>query len=853
MRISKLVEIRDDVLKGEVLGWIRLRGIFENAREAYPDYIFSITFPSTDILNLLKAVDERLRGVRNQGLFEILGGYGTGKSHILVLLYHLFTNPDKSREWLSRHNIELSIPGNVKVMAFSLMDEPCKYLWEPIFKGLGKDTLLEKVTDEYQYPGTFLLKEALKDFELVVIIIDELGGWYKTLNGKEKDLNLAFLQVLAEVACEEKSNLLVFCALYGEEEDIMARLARVEPYRVNLTLSKDRPRIVLFRLISKVIDEEGVTKVIKSYIDHYSLSGIELPSGPQYESLMRELYPIHPALMDVLLEKYSSSPNYQNTRGVLCLLASVLAKKYQNTDLLLPSDIDMTESDLLELDRELVENAQKDADIVREPYAREVLNTILLHSFGEEKIRGATRDDIILGVLRPGININDIDMLVEELPHKAPHVWLRDGRYVIGRRENIVTLIHVRAANAIKRGEIDDALKIISERLKVDRSYYVYHTDERFRDAIKDDERLKVVVSLKHLTSDEINQFFWGKEWNRVILVVPKEGDITKDEDLLVIAQRLHLCRQYKKEVKGDDKKMVLQLEERDSDYLNERLTEKYGYWIKVLRREADGKIVYKPVPCDLKRVRDIVRGNYDVDVIKEEIVRSITGKESGCVLKDILDDFKRTFGKPIIVVHTDVENAVKSLYDEGKIVIQDGAKVWDGTRRLYGVSDSMKLILKEYYKPPKPVIRRVEKEKTVEGQRPTLMIEERKPGEIVTRAETKRREVIETRLAPPIRIETREHPTFFALATELERRIREGVIAQTITLKLRDLSFDDFNAFMDFLKKFSIRTPAVRELSLDLEIKGPMSKGEILKMLDELPVFRKGKVKAVVEVGDAA
>ena len=71
--------------------------------------------------------------------------------------------------------------------------------------------------------------------------------------------------------------------------------------------------------------------------------------------------------------------------------------------------------------------------------------------------------------------------------------------------------------------------------------------------------------------------------------------------------------------------------------------------------------------------------------------------------------------------------------------------------------------------------------------------------------------------------------------------------------MKLRDLSFDDFNAFMDFLKKFSIRTPAVRELSLDLEIKGPMSKGEILKMLDELPVFRKGKVKAVVEVGDAA
>ena len=56
----------------------------------------------------------------------------------------------------------------------------------------------------------------------------------------------------------------------------------------------------------------------------------------------------------------------------------------------------------------------------------------------------------------------------------------------------------------------------------------------------------------------------------------------------------------------------------------------------------------------------------------------------------------------------------------------------------------------------------------------------------------------------------------------------------------------------MEFLKKFSIKGPAVRGLSLDLEIKGPMGKREILRMLDDLPVFRKGKVRAIVEVGDA-
>ncbi|MEX2722651.1 MAG: hypothetical protein Q6367_002045, partial [Candidatus Freyarchaeota archaeon] len=45
-------------------------------------------------------------------------------------------------------------------------------------------------------------------------------------------------------------------------------------------------------------------------------------------------------------------------------LASVIAKKYENVDMILTSDIDMSEGDLLSLDRILTENAQKDAELI---------------------------------------------------------------------------------------------------------------------------------------------------------------------------------------------------------------------------------------------------------------------------------------------------------------------------------------------------------------------------------------------------------------------------------------------------------------------------------------------------------
>lgn len=841
MKISDIVRLRDEVVRGDVQGWDRLRGIFELGREADPQYIFGTTYPSAEIKSLLEAVSDKLRGASRKGFFAIMGGYGTGKSRILCLLYHLFKNQVIGREWLKNNGIKLDLPENATVLAFSLLDQPTSYLWEPIFKGLGREDLLKKIE---VFPGTSLLKEALADKELTVIIMDELESWCRGV--KDRINNLNFIQVLGEVACEEKSNVLVFCALYGEDGELMGRINRVDPYRVNLTLSRDRHRIILFRLIEDVVDRDGLSKIIGAYMKHYHGSEVEIVNPPSYERRMVELYPIHPELMDTLLTRYSSSVNYQNTRGVLCLLASVIAKVYQGIDLLLASDVDMSEPDLLSLDRVLTENAQKDADFIGRDDVRRLLNVILLYSFGEGKGVGASRNDIVLGSLRPGINVNDIDAVLVDLPNMAPHVWIRDDKYVIRHEANIVTLIQNKAIETISRGKIDDALQVIKARLKRELSYLIYHPNSEFSDVIEDDDRLKIVVSLKELSQSEINDFFRGKHFaNRLILYIPKRGDITRDEDLLVVAERIRLCDQYEKEVTGENKTLLERQRDRDNKTLRDKLSEIYGYWVRVTGFEKD-KINYRLVTCSLDEIRSTVRNSYDVETIRGEILRHLEGNEKGLRVEDIKYDFKTTPGKPIIIVDASFEEALKSLYNQNEIVVEYRGKYLRKPDTLPAFKDEMKIILAKYA----PSIEEVIEEEKL-GEKPAkAILEKQKPIEVFEKPKV---EAVTERIEEEkIKLETIETSTYtspYLLSTEVERKITENVRVKGITLEFSDASFSDIEALKSFISSLNIRRPKVSGVSLKLIIEGPLGKKETVELIDKLPpALGGGKVKAIIE-----
>jgi len=280
MKIVDVIKLTEEVLRGEIHGWDDLTGIFKKGKESDPDFIFETTYPTTEIKNLIAAINDKIKGVKRTGLYEIMGGYGTGKSRILCLIYHIFKNSEKAKMWLDSHGLSLEIPKKVNVIVLKLNYKPPNYLWQPIFEELGKENLLVEVTS---FPGVELLEKALPPDEYTVIILDEIESWYNGV--KDRANNLNFIQVLAEVACDKNSKLLVFCALYGENKEILARLGRVEPYRVNLTLSKDRPKVILHRLLKKV-DKNNAAKIVDKYMEHYRNSDVSIENLPAYRETM---------------------------------------------------------------------------------------------------------------------------------------------------------------------------------------------------------------------------------------------------------------------------------------------------------------------------------------------------------------------------------------------------------------------------------------------------------------------------------------------------------------------------------------------------------------------------------------
>jgi hypothetical protein len=841
LKMSVVVKLADEVLnsEGHIEGWDSLRGIFEHGKESDPQYVFGTTYPIVELKSLLEAVDAKLKGMRRTGFFEVLGGYGTGKSRILVFLWHLFMSRDLAKEWLKENAIAFDPPTDATVLAFNLLDSVPAYLWEPIFQGLGREDLIKRVE---VFPGYELLREALVGKGVVVIIMDELESWYKSV--RDKDANLNFLQVLAEIACDEKFKLLVFCSLYGETPDLLARLDRVKPYRVNLTLSEDRHKIVLFRLF-KSVDKGLASKIVSNYMKYYSESEVEVSDPPMYEERMTKLYPIHPELMKVLLTRYSSSPNYQNTRGVLCLLGSVVFKKFQEVDMLLTSDVDMSERELLSLDRVLTENAQKDAEEIGKEDAKKLLNVILLYSFGETRSAGASRDDVILGILRPGININDVDSLLSSLPSMASHVWLREDRYVIGREENVITVIQNKALENVSRGKIEDALALIKAKLRKDPSYVIYHPDERYRDPIEDDEKLKVVVSLKTLTQSEINEFYKGKEFaNRLIFYMPKSGDLTIDEDLLVVAERLRLCDQYEEEVSGENKMLLEDLRWKDDKLLKDKLSDVYGYWARVMGYEK-GEVKYRLIQCGLDAVKTTVKKSYDVETVRSEILKHLERREKGVRIEDIKYDFKTTPGKPILVVEEPFYEAVKTLYEQSEISIEHKGVYMRHPERLPPIKDDMKIVLIKYAPQPPERMKGPEEEGEPEAAipKPLSPIEAPKTREPVEKIEERPGVKLQT-------IETSEYTTPYNLSVEVERKIPEDAKVRQMRLDFSEASFKDVEALKTFITNLSYKRPKISNVSLTVVLEGPLHKKDITDFIDKFPSsLGGGKVKAVIEV----
>jgi len=67
LTIADATKLKKEVLSGEILGFVRLYKAMQEGPESSPERILSMTYPSSDIRNILAAIDQKLKGKRADG------------------------------------------------------------------------------------------------------------------------------------------------------------------------------------------------------------------------------------------------------------------------------------------------------------------------------------------------------------------------------------------------------------------------------------------------------------------------------------------------------------------------------------------------------------------------------------------------------------------------------------------------------------------------------------------------------------------------------------------------------------------------------------------------------------------
>lgn len=353
-----------------------------NGRELYrdADTFFAKTYFTQGLRTVARRVVEGLNGGGDgeNRVISLQTGFGGGKTHTLISLWHLARSgerlkADVARELLTTGAYQAPLLPNfaqARVAVFTnttnnvaegrqVPDGPRLHtLWGELAWQLGGPAAYELVraSDEERISpgGTFqqVLELVGAQHGPALLLLDELADYCVQAAGKVvggstlADQTISFMQALTEaVAAAPRAVLVVTLPASDTEVSTTAEagqiLSRLQG-RVGRVGADTQPvrddeifEVVRRRLFEKLGDEAVRLAVAGQYHDYYQTLFGDLP-GPAlqagYRRLMEKAYPFHPELIEVFRQRWASHHDFQRTRGALRLLAAILADLWQRRD-----------------------------------------------------------------------------------------------------------------------------------------------------------------------------------------------------------------------------------------------------------------------------------------------------------------------------------------------------------------------------------------------------------------------------------------------------------------------------------------------------------------------------------------
>lgn len=508
---NRVVTPHNDIVQGElsmdtyavnlskvVQGDQSVRSVYRDPRAFY-----EATYLTAELRRILAEVLGVLAGRSGDRVLQLRTPFGGGKTHTLLALYHLA----HSRALLNDlpDIKELPDPGYVRLAVISGIDTGAadtstqrqRTLWGELAWQLGNSEGYGLVAEQDRLgvaPGADVLARLIGDTP-ALLLLDEVLVYVENALGVtvgESTLGrqtIVFLQRLTEVVAASKRAVMVYSLQQSEQEaggnlELLGILGKLVQ-RLNAIrepVSGDEVlRVVQRRLFANLGNEGQRRAIAGAYADGYrrflqaggTPAQVAQQDAEQLRTRILHSFPFHPALLDLMRERWSALPSYQRTRGALQFLATAVHALWtgnvQTQPLLGPGDVPLSDGEvrttfLAQVGEQTQYDAVLQADLLgphagartvdalmvqETPHlqaylpATRIATAALLYSFGGNSPQelGVYENDLLSACLAPGLDRSILQTALHDLNERLLYLHRRELRYRFETQPNLNKMI----------------------------------------------------------------------------------------------------------------------------------------------------------------------------------------------------------------------------------------------------------------------------------------------------------------------------------------------------------------------------------------------------------------------------
>ena len=731
--------------------WAVVQG---TAPEVYtdPEAFFQKTYLTQGLTNVLRKVSGALTGKAETGdrILNLQTAFGGGKTHILIALWHLAKHIETIRRSEAAAEVREvlgELPEAVKAVAV-FTNQMCdavqgrqtpegvhtRTLWGELALQLGGMELYRKVeaNDQARTVPQGLFVEILQRAAPCLILLDELADYCVGASAVEvgsvtlADQTISFIQQLTEatgqvpgvavVATLPASHLEVASSEKGQE--ILNRLER----RFGRMSADIKPvadeeifEVVRRRLFESVGDPAEHRRVAEAYWKLYQAHRNELPSEvtrAAYKERLLKAYPFHPELIDAFYLRWGSHADFQRTRGVLRMLASIVGNLWQRRNnetqsqpLIQPCHVRWTinalnskltrlwgiayeavvAADVIgERANATIIDEERGEEYLREKIAQGLAASILLGSFGGQAERaGYSSKDLKLCVSRPVLNWGYSDGALLALEERGFYLHTASAgnlgkRYWFGTKPTLTKLIvqyRQQYASQTFSEEVLELLQAQTRKLHPEPATWrivinpsVDLPEQKAlallilspQDANNENGEERLIASPAQARIRQLSEKCGSRDRihrNTLLFLVPSQRRLSRLQRALREVQALEAVQRDYREQLDDEQRRELQ--ERLAG-TRQKALDNLGATYSYVARVEGSQVVIKPLPEARPTFAEHLQAVWHYVVEEEEWVLRrvglVTLQENGLVLseggtriKEAIEAFLRYTDKPMI------------------------------------------------------------------------------------------------------------------------------------------------------------------------------------------------------------